>query len=100
MKVYEYYIQQRNEEEFLLIQKMAQSIYKRYLDCHVIYLNNKEDRRKWLEIAFYASEEAYLEGVEKVNKHIEIQELFRRFESILDNKKEIKEENYIERLRL
>ncbi|WP_080848905.1 hypothetical protein [Cytobacillus gottheilii] len=95
VKVYEYYVQDDKLEEFLDIQEKASRIYGRYLLFHTQYLQSKDDPTKWLEITKYTDEKEYIQSLELINQHPEIQALFKAFQSVLlTHKREIREENY------
>lgn len=96
VKVYQYYVQKEKEEEYLSIQEKACDIYKEFLDFHTIYLKSKESDTKWLEITFYKNEDDYKKSIEIINKQLEIQELFKSFQSVLvSEKNEITEEDFM-----
>ncbi|MGD6941216.1 hypothetical protein ACQCT6_04180 [Cytobacillus gottheilii] len=95
VKVYEYYIQDDKQEEFLDIQEKASRIYGRYLLFYTQYLQSKDDPTKWVEITRYNDEKEYVQSLELINQHSEIQALFKSFQSVLlTPKREIREENY------
>lgn len=96
VKVYQYYIQKEKEEEYLRIQEKAGEIYEKYLDFHTLYLKSKESDTKWLEITFYKDQDVYNKSIEIINKQIEIQELFKSFQSVLvSERSEVLEEDFL-----
>ncbi|KAB2330684.1 hypothetical protein [Bacillus mesophilum] len=95
VKMYEYYIQDDKLEEFLVIQEKASKIYGRYLSFQTQYLQSKDDPTKWIEITRYNDEKEYIQSLELINQHPEIQALFKAFQSVLlTSKREIREGNY------
>ena len=68
VKIYEYHIEESKEEYFLEIQEKAVRIYRKYLNCDVMYLKSIEHETMWLEISRYNSEEEFLKAIQKVNK--------------------------------
>ncbi|MBS4201693.1 hypothetical protein KHA93_18990 [Bacillus sp. FJAT-49732] len=96
VKIYQYHIKKEKEVEYLSIQEKAGEIYKEYLDFHTIYLKSKDSDTKWLEITFYRDEDDYKKSIEIINKQLEIQELFKSFQSVLvSEKNEITEEDFL-----
>ena len=100
VKIYEYHIQKGKIENYLNLQKRANHLYSKYLDGHTIYLKSAQSETKWLEISTYKDEATYQQGIKLVNSNSEIGKLFEQFESYLEEKREIKEENYDEILRI
>lgn len=97
VKVYQYHIQKDKVEEYLDIQEKAAIIYSKYLDTHTIFLNSIEDESKWIEITKYRDEAEYKKWIKIINEQIEIQELFKSFQSLLVlDKDSIIEENFLE----
>lgn len=96
IKIYSYHIQKDKTEEFLNIQEMAGEIYNKYIDSQTTYLQSNEDDTKWMEITTYNSEDEYNRSINMVNNNIEIQKLFKLFESVLVEGKNIVEENFNE----
>ncbi|MCS0669845.1 hypothetical protein [Cytobacillus firmus] len=94
IKLYQYHIHPENEQELMLIQRKAGYIYRNYLDVQTKILKNKIDETKWTEISFFKSEEDYQNKLPLINSNPDIQELYRRFESLLIS--EIREEDYEE----
>lgn len=98
VKIYQYHIREDKTDEYLLIQEKASEVYSRYLDFHTMYLQSKDDGTKWIEISRYKDESEYQKGMNLINEQEEIQELFDTFQSLLvSDRKEISEENYIEK---
>ncbi|WP_077596130.1 hypothetical protein [Oceanobacillus kimchii] len=96
VKVYQYHVQKEKEEEYLSIQEKAGEIYAKYFDFYTIYLRSKESDTKWLEITCYKDQDSYNKCIENINKQIEIQELFKSFQSVLvSEKSEIIEEDFL-----
>lgn len=100
VKMYQYYIKRENEEAFILLQKKVNNIYSKYLDKHTRYWKSMDIEYKWYEVSTYQDKESYLMGIQKVNEHPEIQELFQEFQALLLENKEIKEDNLEELLDL
>lgn len=96
IKIYSYNIQKDKTEEFLNIQEMAGEIYNKYINSQTTYLQSNEDDTKWMEITTYNSEDEYNRSINMVNNNIEIQKLFKLFESVLVEGKNIVEENFHE----
>ncbi|OHX50348.1 hypothetical protein AADC60_05280 [Cytobacillus pseudoceanisediminis] len=94
IKLYQYHIRPENEQELMLLQRKACHIYRNYIDVQTKMLKNKIDETKWTEISFFKSEEDYQNKLPLINSNADIQELYRRFESLLIS--EIKEEDYEE----
>ncbi|WP_026583225.1 hypothetical protein [Bacillus sp. J33] len=92
VKIYQYHIRPENEPELLDIQKKAAKIYRNYMDVQTSILKSKEEKSKWTEISYFKSEEDYHNMIPLINKNPEIQELFKRFESLLISG--MKEEDY------
>jgi hypothetical protein len=98
VKVYQYHIQQGKVKEYFEIQQKASEIYRKYINSQTTYLNSKADPTKWLEISRYENEEEYYKSMKLVNEEEEIQELFKRFQSLLvTDKKEIMEEDFTQK---
>ena len=87
VKVYQYHVQKEKEIEYLSIQEKVGEIYKQYLDFHTIYLKSKDCDTKWLEITYYKDEDDYKKGIKMMNKQLELQELFKSFQSVLVSEK-------------
>lgn len=94
IKLYQYHISPENQQELLQIQRKAGEIYRNYIDVQTKILKSKIDETKWTEISFFKSEEDYLSKLPLINSGPEIQELYRRFESLLISG--IREEDYEE----
>ncbi|MBT2687468.1 hypothetical protein J7I93_04645 [Bacillus sp. ISL-47] len=92
VKLYEYRIRPENEQELLDIQKKAGEIYRKYTEVQTSVLKSKEDQSKWTEISYFKSEEEYHNMLPLINQDDEIQELFKKFQSLLISS--IKEEDY------
>ncbi|RBP93060.1 hypothetical protein DFO70_106191 [Cytobacillus firmus] len=92
IKLYQYHIRPENEQELLLIQQKAGQIYRKYIDVHTKMLKNMIDETKWTEISFFKSVEDYQNKLPLINSNPDIQELYRRFESLLIS--DIVEEDY------
>jgi hypothetical protein len=98
VKVYQYHIQRDKIEEYLVIQAKTSEIYSRYLNFQTIYLNSKDDDTKWIEITQYKDEDEYKKSIVFINAHMEIQELFKAFQSLLvADKCQISEEDFIQK---
>ncbi|MEI5908692.1 hypothetical protein WAK64_16715 [Bacillus spongiae] len=96
VKIYQYHIQKEKEEEYLSIQEKAGEIYAKHIDLHTLYFKSKENDTKWLEINCYKDQDTYNKSIELINKQIEIQKLFKSFQSVLvSEKSEILEEDFI-----
>ncbi|MHC0035333.1 hypothetical protein [Pseudoneobacillus sp. C159] len=97
VKVYQYYIQKDQLDNYLDIQEKSKEIYSTYIDVQTIYLNSRNDESKWIEISRYQSEDEYKKSIKLINQQKEIQELFEDFQSLLvSDKNEISEEDFIE----
>ncbi|MDF2038180.1 hypothetical protein P2R12_14535 [Cytobacillus oceanisediminis] len=94
IKLYQYHIRPENEQELMLIQRKAGQIYRNYIDVQTKMLKNNIDETKWTEISFFKSEEDYQNKLPLINSDPDIQELYKRFESLLIS--DIREENYEE----
>ncbi|PLR75381.1 hypothetical protein CU633_21370 [Bacillus sp. V3-13] len=95
VKVYQYHIETGKEQEFIEIQEKAAEIYRKYVDFHTAYLKSNDDPTKWMEISWYGSEKIYEKSISIINEQKEIQELYKRFQSVLaSDKHEISEENF------
>ncbi|MDM5227043.1 hypothetical protein QUF73_12590 [Cytobacillus sp. NJ13] len=92
IKLYQYHIRPENEQELMLIQRKAGQIYRNYIDVQTKILKNNIDDTKWTEISFFKSEEDYQNKLPLINSNPDIQELYRRFESLLIS--DIVEEEY------
>ncbi|MBX9975416.1 hypothetical protein [Cytobacillus firmus] len=92
IKLYQYHIRPENEQELMLIQRKAGQIYRNYIDVQTKILKNNIDETKWTEISFFKSEEDYQNKLPLINSNPDIQELYRRFESLLIS--DIVEEEY------
>ncbi|WP_417897667.1 hypothetical protein ABN702_15410 [Bacillus haimaensis] len=98
VKVYQYHIQQDKVKEYFEIQQKSSEIYRKYITSKTTYLNSKADPTKWLEISRYENEEEYDKSMKLVNEEAEIQDLFKRFQSLLvSEKREIIEEDFIQK---
>lgn len=100
VKIYQYHIQLNQIEEYLRIQDQAIKIYSQYVDFQTVYINSKEDATKWLEISTYKDENEYKKSIDLINEDKEIQELFKKFQSLLSPETEIIEEDFMERKRI
>ncbi|MED1563952.1 hypothetical protein P4U44_18975 [Alkalihalobacillus alcalophilus] len=99
VKVYEFFIQEDKVEQYFNIQNRAVELYKKHLNCEVMYLQCTTDKTKWMEFSKYVSEENYKEGLSKINIEPEIQSLFKQFEScLLPENQKIEEYNYYLRM--
>lgn len=94
IKIYQYHIRPENEQELMLVQRKAGQIYRNYIDAQTKMLKNKKDETKWTEISFFNSEEDYQNKLPLINSDPGIQELYKKFESLLIS--DIKEEDYEE----
>ncbi|UOE56316.1 hypothetical protein [Cytobacillus oceanisediminis] len=94
IKLYQYHIRPENEQELMLIQRKAGQIYRNYIDVQTKILKNNIDETKWTEISFFKSEEDYQNKLPLINSDPDIQELYKRFESLLISG--IREEDYEE----
>ncbi|USK50807.1 hypothetical protein LIT38_04910 [Bacillus sp. CMF12] len=94
IKLYQYHIRPENEQELMLIQRKAGQIYRNYIDVQTKILKNNIDETKWTEISFFKSEEDYQNKLPLINSDPDIQELYKRFESLLIS--DIREEDYEE----
>ncbi|WP_264740231.1 hypothetical protein [Cytobacillus firmus] len=94
IKLYQYHIRPENEQELMLIQRKAGQIYQNYIDVQTKMLKNNIDETKWTEINFFKSEEDYQNKLPLINRDPGIQELYKRFESLLIS--DIREEDYEE----
>lgn len=94
IKLYQYHILPENEQDLMQIQRKAGQIYRNYIDVQTKLFKNKIDETKWTEISFFKSEEDYQNKLPLINSDPDIQELFKRFESLLISG--IKEEDYDE----
>lgn len=94
VKIYCYQIPKENKEEYLKIQEKVGELYSQYFEFEAIYLNDKENETKWMEIIRYKDEDEYRNGMELLNQEAEIHLLFKDFQSLLIS--EIKEEDFLE----
>ncbi|MBG9586140.1 hypothetical protein [Cytobacillus firmus] len=94
IKIYQYHIRPENEQELMLVQRKAGQIYRSYIEAQTKMLKNKKDETKWTEISFFKSEEDYQNKLPLINNDPGIQELYKRFESLLIS--DIREEDYEE----
>ncbi|WP_312092352.1 hypothetical protein [Niallia sp.] len=95
VKIYEYHIKEEKIEDYLSIQEKASKIYKKHIESKTTYLQSNEDPTKWMEITTYNSEEDYLKNIAIINKNVEIQVLFNKFQALLlPGNNLIKEEDF------
>ncbi|MGY6209277.1 hypothetical protein ACXEO8_04735 [Cytobacillus firmus] len=94
IKIYQYHIRPENEQELMLVQRKAGKIYRNYIEAQTKILKNKKDETKWTEISFFKSEEDYQSKLPLINNDPGIQELYKKFESLLIS--DIREEDYEE----
>ncbi|MCM3080805.1 hypothetical protein [Brevibacillus invocatus] len=99
VKVYKYRIKPEREQEYLEIQKAAESIYERFVDKQSVHLKSKEDGSTWMEIHWYKDEPTYDQAVQLINEQEELQQLYREFMDILVSEENVLEENYLQVLR-
>ena len=101
VKVYQYHIRKDKEIEFFEIQEKVFNIYRKHIDFQITYLQSKNDETKWLEMATYKNEAAYIQCIQQINEEEEIQRLFSAFQSLLvEGKQEISEEHFALKKRL
>lgn len=98
VKVYTYHIQPAHEEDFLKVQAVAEAIYSKFTARRTIYLKSKEEQTKWMEMQFYKDEDTFIESIKILNEQEELKDLYKKFLSVLDAKKEAKEEDFERKL--
>lgn len=98
VKVYKYRIKPHREQEYLEIQKAAESIYEKFVDKQYVHLKSKEDDSTWMEIHWYKDESTYDQAIQLINEQDELQVLYREFMDIILSEENVLEENYVQAL--
>ncbi|RSD28834.1 hypothetical protein [Mesobacillus subterraneus] len=94
VKVYSYHIKPGMEREYLQIQEEAEQIYARYIDKQTLHLKSKYNQTKWMEIHMYESEELYKDRIQLIDQQSDIQELYKRFLTVVNTDDCLSEEEY------
>lgn len=92
VKMYQYYIHPEKTEQFWAVQKKPNSLYTKYVQYRVHFLRDEKNPSRWLEIQYYPNQESYEKGQRLVNEDQEIKELWKAFQSVLDPRYQIIQE--------
>ncbi|CAM3726400.1 hypothetical protein [Mesobacillus thioparans] len=94
VKTYSYSIKPERERDYLDIQVKSEQIYSRFTNKQTIYLQNRADSSKWIEMHIYQDEKSYTHSIHSVDQLPEIQELYKRFLEVITSAEELKVADY------
>jgi hypothetical protein len=94
VKTYSYSIKPERERDYLDIQVKSEQIYSRFTNKQTLYLQNRADSSKWIEMHIYQDEKSYTDSIHAVDQHPEILDLYKHFLEVITSEEELTEDGY------
>ena len=94
VKTYSYSIKPERERDYLDIQVKSEQIYSRFTYKQTLYLQNRADSSKWIEMHIYQDEKSYIDSIHAVDQHPEIHDLYKQFLEVITSEEELTEDGY------